>query len=503
MKYILAIDKGTSVVKCILYDQEGGECAIALRESQTNTPKLGWHEEDLDSAWILICELIKEVIEKSKLDTRQIVGIGITSHMGGLIILDENFTPLYPNVLWDDNRASSIIEKWDKSGQLEEIVKEGGQAILPGLTIPLLKWFELNQPDLLSRAKVICNTKDYLVYRFTGTIGTDESDGGWMPFDVRKRSYSRRIWELAEVEQHAHLFPMIRKSDQVAGTLLPSVASELGLEAGIPVLTGIGDANASTIGVGVIKPGQGVSIIGTSLLNNIITETVIDEPKGLGFNIPTVESCWMRMLPNTGGGSINIKWLIDIFYKNDLDPYQSLEIDVTSSKIGSKGIMFHPYISNAGVVAPFYHLGARAQFTGLHLGVERSDIARAIFEGIAYSIRDCYEACPIPLEEVRLSGGAARSKALCQIVADVLGKPVILTSGEEAAARGVAILVSVAVGLYTTIHEAADHFINIRQKYYPDLSHHQIYSQYFDLFKKTRIAMERIWTERQKIYSTF
>jgi len=503
MKYILAIDKGTSVVKCILYTQDGEERAIALRDSKTYQPQLGWHEEDLTEAWELISELIREILATSNITSKEIAGIGITSHMGGLILLDENGKPLYPNILWDDSRASNIISQWIEQGIYKEIVQEGGQALLAGLTIPLIKWFEVHKPDILNMAKYLCNTKDFLVYRLTGNLGTDESDGGWMPFDVRKRNYSTKIWQLAGIEQYSHLFPPIRKSIQIAGELQPAPAKEIGLTPGIPVITGIGDANASTIGVGVIKPGQAVSIIGTSLLNNIITPSVTVEPEGLGFNIPTIDNYWMRMLPNTGGGSINIKWLVEVLYASEKDPYTAVDIDVNSSPLGSKGVFYHPYISNAGVVAPFYNLGARAQFLGLHVEAKRKDLARATFEGLAYSMRDCYESCPIILDEIRLSGGAARSHTLCQIVADVLGKIVLLPMGEEAAARGVAILVSRALGFYRTTQEAVSQFVKTSKTFEPNLQNHSIYSELFHLFKKSRLALEEFWNERHKRYSSY
>ena len=159
----------------------------------------------------------------------------------------------------------------------------------------------------------------------TGSLGTDESDAGWMPSDVLARAYSRRVWELAGVEKYASLFPPIRPSIEVVGGVLPEVARRIGVRARTPVIAGIGDANASTIGVGVINPGQGVSIVGTSLLNNIITRGAMREPRGLGFVIPTVNGDWMRMLPNTGGGSINVQWLVDLAYRDLPNPYAVLD----------------------------------------------------------------------------------------------------------------------------------------------------------------------------------
>jgi sugar (pentulose or hexulose) kinase len=125
-------------------------------------------------------------------------------------------------------------------------------------------------------------------------------------------------------------------------------------------------------------------------------------------------------------------------------------------------------------------------------------LARAVIEGLAFSIRDCFEACPEQLSEVRLSGGSARSAVLCQTVADVLGKPVILMTGEEAAARGVAIVAAAGAGLFDSLEEATGRFTQVRQIYQPDLTKNQAYTQRFELFQQIRSAMMPIWTARQK-----
>jgi sugar (pentulose or hexulose) kinase len=499
MDYILTIDKGTTVVKAVIFDLAGREHTVVRQDEDTLHPRPGWHEEDVDQAWKDTTALVRKAVASSGLDARQIKAIGVTAHMGGLILLDRQNRPVGNNVLWDDSRASGVVDAWARSGTLEGIVSEGGQAVLAGLTVPLVKWFKDNQPDVLKRAVKLCNTKDYFVLRLTGALGTDESDAGWMPASVRRRQFSMGIFDLAGVQDFQDLFPTIRKSIDVVGGLLPAAAQELGLPEGIPVVAGIGDANASTIGVGVTQPGQGVSIVGTSLLNNIITRQVMMEPIGLGFNIPTVNEYWMRMLPNTGGGSINLRWLVELAYRDLPNPYEVLDQEAASVAPGAAGVSYHPYISSAGVVAPFYHLGARAQFTGLHTGIQRPELARAVIEGLAFSIRDCFEACPEPLSELRLSGGAARSPVLCQTVADVLGKPVQLMTGEEAGARGVAVLAAAGAGLFPSLDLAVDQFVQVRQVYSPNPDNGPVYAPCFDLFKQIRSAMMPIWSSRQAI----
>lgn len=496
--YVLTLDKGTSVIKSVLFDDQGREVATARGDGPTRQPQSGWHEEDSETVWSLVAQLFREVRASSGVRPDEVAVIAVTSHMGGLLLLDGAHRPVYPNVLWDDTRANDIVAEWAESGVLAEIVTEGGQAVLAGLTVPLLRWFDRYEPALLEHTKALCTTKDYLVLRLTGSLGTDESDAGWMPSDPFRRAYSERIWSLAGISHRADLFPPIRRSEAVAGTLLPSVASELGLKAGTPVIAGIGDANASTIGVGAIEPRQGVSIIGTSLLNNVVTGRPTREPLGIGFVIPTANGRWLRMLPNTGGGSINVQWLVDVAYRDSAAPFQKLDEEAAGVAPGASGVFYHPYISRAGVVAPFYHLGARAQFTGLHTSIGRPELARAVLEGLAYSIRDCFEPVPVQLSDVRLSGGSARSPVLCQVVADVLGKPVVLTTGEESAARGAAIVAAWGTGRYQSLKEATSVFVSVRRIFTPNPAAHAEYAERFDFFKRIRDEMLPLWSERKK-----
>lgn len=494
MPHLLAIDKGTSVVKAVLFDQDGREVATAHMAATSRYPRPGWHEEDPELAWNNVAALVRAVVSKAGIRRQDVMAIAVTAHMAGLILLDAHLRPVYPNVLWDDARAADIVREWQKAGLARELFEVGGQAVLAGLTVPLLRWFALHQPEVLNRARYLCTTKDYLVLKLTGILGTDESDAGWMPGDVRARSHSRRVHELCGVASFSHLFPPVRRSEQVAGELRPEAAAELGLPAGTRVVAGLGDANASTVGVGAVKPGQAASIIGTSLLNNLVVDHPVMEPFGIGFVLPTVGGCWLRMLPNTGGGSVNLKWLVELAYQGVEDPYTVMDREVSQQPLGSVGVFYHPYITNAGVVAPFYHLGARAQFTGLHVGASRGTVARAVYEGIAFSMLDCYGATPVEVSEVRVSGGAARSSVLCQIVADALGKPVLVPDVEEAAALGAALVAGWGVGLYPSLEEAARR-VSINRRYDPSPENHEFYRERYALFREIRETMEEVWNK--------
>lgn len=494
-QHLLAIDKGTSVAKAVLFDLQGNEVGAAHTTSETHFPNHGWHEEDPQVVWTNTAELVHRAIAENSIDPSSVVGIGVTAHMGGLTLLDRDLRPLRRSILWDDARAAAVVSAWQADGLLNEIFDIGGQALLPGLAVPLLAWLKEHEPTTLAEASHVCATKDYIVLKLTGQLGTDETDAGWMPGDVRQRSHSSRILEICGIEELAHLFPAVHASERVVGTLNQEAAQECRLPSGIPVIAGLGDANASTIGVGAVAAGQAASIIGTSLLNNLVVDHPAMEPRGIGFVLPTVSGHWLRMLPNTGGGSVNLKWLVETAYRESPQPYAVMDDDVLTEPVGARGVYFHPYVNPSGVVAPFYHLGARGQFTGLSVTTGRATLARAVYEGIALAILDCYSATPADIDEVRLSGGAARSSVLCQIVADVLGKPVVLTEGAEAAAKGASIAAAVGTGLVDTYEDGAAALVTERRRFMPDRRDHAAYAEKYSHFRRIRETMMPVWTE--------
>lgn len=496
MPCILTVDKGTSVVKVVLFREDGTQVALARRATTSSSPQPGWHEEDPQANWAVLVELTRKVLSQAGVPVEEIAAVGVTAHMSGLILLDEQYRPVYPSVLWDDARAAAIVQGWQESGLHAQLFDIGGQAIVPGLTVPLLRWFAENRPDVLRKARHLCTTKDYFVLRLTGVLGTDESDAGWMPADTTRRSYSERLWALCGIEAYGELFPPIRQSQQVVGGVTAAAAAELGIRPGTPVIAGLGDANASTVGVGAVLPGQAATIVGTSLLNNLVADRPIMEPLEIGFVLPTVDGNWLRMLPNTGGGSVNLKWLVELAYQGERHPYAVMDAEVQATPPGATGVFYHPYVNHAGVVAPFYHVGARTQLTGLHTGATRGMVARAVYEGIALCILDCYSATPGQVNEVRLSGGAARSPVLCQTIADVLGRPVLVPVGEESAAQGTAVVAGWGIGLYPDLEQGVRQCVTIERRYEPVPERTAFYAERYPLFRRIRTDMAGIWTER-------
>src|SRR5690606_17463347 len=187
--------------------------------------------------------------------------------------------------------------------------------------------------------------KDYVNYRLTGEIATDESDLSFFPCDIRTRRPSRRLFEMAGVaEMEARLAPVL-EIGSVMGRVTRRAAAETGLAEGTPVVTGAGDAVAAAVGVGALKAGQAVTVIGTSFMNNLTVDAPVLEPAGVGFLFLMPEGRWQRLMSNTGGGSLCLDWIVSAFGTkafSGTDRFAEIESQARAVAPLSNGLLIHP-----------------------------------------------------------------------------------------------------------------------------------------------------------------
>jgi sugar (pentulose or hexulose) kinase len=503
--YLLGIDKGTSVTKAVLFDADGNEIASSQAPIRTLAPHAGWQEEDPAEAWQTLKRVIREVV--SEIDAGDVAAIGVAGYMGSAWFIDDQGHETRNGIVWTDRRAAPMLERWEEEGVIEEAFDIGGNAILAGMTLVLVSWLKANEPETLAKTRHIFCSKDWVRFKLTDNVGTDETDIMWMPGDPRQRTYSETLFDLFGISQYRDRFPEPLPSDGVGGTLLPEVAEEVGLKAGLPVAVGMGDACCGHYAMGALEDGQACTILGTSLINDLTTSTPIFEPAGLGVLFTLVGRKWIRMLPNTGGGSINLRWFLDTLCEphkqraqsQGVSVYELLDADVREAPVGSNGVMYHPFINPAGVIAPFYNLSAAAGFFGLKLHNTHADMLRSVYEGVGLSVYDCFSAIPSPIESLRLTGGGARSAVWCQIVADCLDQVCQVPNGEETTAKGAAMLAGVAAGLYADYRQAVDRTVRVERTYAPDPQRVAKYRELYRLYRRIREDLQGAWHLRSQV----
>lgn len=495
--YLLGIDAGTSVIKVALIDRMGHEYATAGRPTDILTPQLSYSEARLEDFWELTADAISEVLSQSGVTGEQVAGIGLTGNMVGAWLIDDLGQPVRDAVLWNDGRTLELMQRLsvEQSGFMSTIFASSGSVMQPGCTLPIIRWLADNEPDTLEQAAHVLCCKDWLRYKLTGQIFTDVTEASVMPGDIRNRNYSEAMFDWLGVSNYRHLFPPVVPSEQVCGTVSAEAAQRTGLKVGTPVVAGAGDVPASAIGAGAVEAGVACVILGTTCLSCLVVPQPTFTPPDVGLLFCVPGDNWLRVMANIAG-TTNLDWFIGEWLgEAEASPevFASIEQAVSTRPAGANGVIYHPYLSPVGVIAPFVASGARAQFAGLLPHHKRGDLLRAIYEGVALAIRDCYAAMDTLITEVRFSGGGAKSRIWGQIIADCLGARVVVPDGAEFGAKGAALIAGVGVGWYASIQRAAVATSRPLAVYEPDPHIKLIYDGVYQNYRSIREGMYPLW----------
>jgi sugar (pentulose or hexulose) kinase len=302
------------------------------------------------------------------------------------------------------------------------------------------------------------------------------------------------------VRAYRHLVPPLQPSEKVVGVIHGEAARLTGLNAGTPVVAGAGDVPASALGVGAYEPGTACSLLGTNFLNCLVTDRPLFEPRDSGALFCLPGERWLRSAINVSG-TTSLDWAIEQFCQpekmasaSSTGLFAAVEALAAQSPPGASGIIYLPYLSSQGITAPVVEPAARAEFFGLTNEHTRADLVRAVYEGMAYSIRDCYGSIPATIDEIRLSGGAAKSRFFCQMIADSTGKRVVVPAGSEFGAKGAALLAAVGIGWFDSIPAALSVMASTPvQVYAPDPALKPIYDAAYTVYGEIRAALTPVW----------
>jgi xylulokinase/L-xylulokinase len=351
--------------------------------------------------------------------------------------------------------------------------------------------------------------KDWIKFCLTGEIVTDPTDlSDASLIDVRKRAFSQSLLGNFGMDTLLQKLPPMEKSTTIIGSVTGKAAQLTGLKQGLPVVNGMIDVAASAIGTGVIDPSMACTIVGTTLFNEI----VIDDINGLsakGSNKPSLichglDDRWL-LTYGTMTGTPNIDWLLSILYEKSCglclsDVHLIEELERVGA--GSDGVMYHPYLGEGGERAPFVKPSASAQFFGLKSRHSKHHMIRAACEGVAYSMKDCYEKFPIDPKVIRIAGGGSKSDFWCKIFANCVGKPIQVTLGDEIGAKGAAITAATSVGFFGSLEEGMDAMIKVAKQFEPDPNQASIYKDGYAIYRKIIDAMWEVWDENEKFVDT-
>lgn len=490
-KVVLGIDAGTSMTKVVAFDLQGTELAISSMKTPTTTPDTAWIEEDMWEVWQSVSHCIREVA--SRVDG-EIVAIGITATGDGTWMVDKDMKPVRPGIMWCDGRAQNIVTRWHEDGTARRSFDMCGTAPFTGTQAAQIRWLMENEPEALETAHWIFHEKDWIFYKLTGVVSTDDSDESLTHIDLRTRRYSDDLLELFGIAQFREKLPPI--TDTRAN--FAKLTADLGLPGEVTIASGPMDVQAHALGVGVIKPRQGSSVLGTAGLHQV----VMDDPNlggdMVGMTLThVVPDRWLRLNASMIA-TPNLDWILKVLDEQERDgfSYDDLDRKLESIPIGARGIIYQPYIFPGGERAPFVDAAAKGGFFGLNQHHSRFDMIRAVYEGVGLSMKDCYEHMPIEVTGIRLSGGGANSAFWSQLVCDMVETPIGIPKGSEYGAKGAAINAAVAAGLFESYEEATEAMISIDREYTPNIALKPQFDEMYGLFLELRKAHAPIWKMR-------
>ncbi|HEU4767760.1 MAG TPA: xylulokinase [Pyrinomonadaceae bacterium] len=484
---LLGIDVSTTGVKALLIDEAGQIVASATTALQLSTPKPLWSEQHPRDWWAAAVNSIKEVLREVNAD--DIAAIGLTGQMHGLVLLDEQGEVLRPAILWNDQRCGDQCDEIRASLGKERLIRISGNDALTGFTAPKILWVRKHEPDVYDRARHVLLPKDYLRYKLTSEYAMDKADGsGTLLFDLERRNWSNETLDAANIP--AEWLPKTFEGPEVTGRVTREAAEATGLREGTPVVAGGGDQAAQAVGVGAVRPGVLAVTLGTSGVVFAATESPLIEPAGrLHAFCHAVPGRWhlMGVMLSAAG---SLQWYRDAL-ACDVS-FEELVGEAGGVAAGSDGLLFLPYL--CGERTPHPDPLARGAWVGLTLRHTRGHLTRAVLEGVAFGLKDIFslmqEAGAGDVDQVRVSGGGAKSAVWRQILAEVLGTEMVTVNTTEGAAYGAALLAGVAAGAWPDVDTACAETIRVTDRISPDAAnvsrYAELYSQYQSLYPALR-----------------
>lgn len=428
----LGLDLGTSGLRALLVDGDQNVLSVSEADYRTTHLHPGWSEQNPQD-WLEACKKVLRDLCKSKpKEMAQLRGLGISGHMHGATLLDKDANVLRPCILWNDTRSAEQAANLDGLPDVRDL---SGNIVFPGFTSPKLVWVAQQEPEIFSQASKVLLPKDYVTFWLTGLFTSDMSDSaGTSWVDVGKRDWSDALLEAGGMRKDQ--MPNLYEGMDIVGTIRTELAKELGLPQEVAVVAGAGDNAAAACGIGALNEGDGFVSLGTSGVLLAARDSFAPQPSSAVHTFcHAVPGKWYQMgVILAATDSLN--WLSRILKQ---DP--AALTDSLGPTLGLPGaVQFLPYLS--GERTPHNDSVIRGAFIGLDVSSDQADLTRAVIEGVSFALRDNLEALKSTganLKCVIAIGGGSRSPYWLELIATVLGTPLLLPDeGEFGAALGAA-----------------------------------------------------------------
>ncbi|RWM11440.1 MAG: carbohydrate kinase [Mesorhizobium sp.] len=503
---IVGIDSGTSVIKAVAFELSGRQIASASVPNQYASGADGSATQSLSQTWRDCAAALRGLGDKVENLGARTAALAVTAQGDGTWLVGRENKPVADAWLWLDARASRTVERlvagplsrarFEATGTGLNTCQQGSQ----------MAHMDRHSPDLLDHAEVALHCKDWLYLNLTGARATDPSEASFTFGNFRTRRYDDTVIEALGLSRRRKLLPEIVDGTMATHSLTAEAAAETGLKAGTPVSLGYVDMVMTALGAGVCG-GEGdvaCSIVGSTgvHMRAVPTNEVHLNKEGSGYVIALPIPGLVTQVQTNMATSLNIDWVLglaaDVLKEfgheaNHRELVGRIDQWLAASQPGQ--VVYHPYISEAGERGPFVNASARAGFVGLSVSHRYPNLVRAVIEGLGLAIRDCYAAMGDLPSELRLSGGAARSKGLRGILSAAVHAPVRVSSREEAGAAGCAMMAAVAIGAYPDMSACIAEWVTplLGPVETPDPALITAYDDLFTAFRAARQVLGPAW----------
>lgn len=495
--YYLIINLGLKSVRAIIFDEAGNKY---LQESlPINTIiKANEIEQDANEWWEKLVSVTRKVTIDQEI-RKNIEYIAVTCSSGCLVSLDKNGNPVGNVLMVSDKRAGKEADEIKETAEFQKLKEKYDYEIGSYYLLPKLLWLKKNS-NKFDQISQVTTPNGFFLGRIVGKSVIDLFDGEKFYYQ-KDAGYPKELINKCGLEHIS--FPDVKMLCDDLGTITREASEELGLESDVKVVLCSYDAICAFYGSGVSKNGDCCDVSGTVTSIRVLSNNVQSDTKKNGIFVQSIGNHHIIGGSNNLGGGV-IEWLKQCFFQNETYPYEAMEAEIKNTEIGSKGLIFLPYLF--GERAPIWNDLARGVFFGIERTHGRPEFTMAVFEGIAYTVKTIVEAIGksnVEINRVMVSGGLARIHVINQIKADILGKEVYVVQEYETTAVGAMMMVAVTAGVYKDLMEASLKIVKYRAIIFPNQDNHMLYQKYFLLFSDLYEALVPMFKKRYETTSAF
>ena len=478
MQCLLGIDVGTTGTKTLLLRQDGKLLGQSYCPYETRTPAVGISEQDPGDWWNAVVQTVRQVLENQK--DVSVAAMALSTQGGTMVPVGRDFQPVRPAMVWNDIRCAEEMAAFERELGAAYIYQKTGWALEPGQNLMQIRWMRDHEPALFSKTAHFLSVPDYMAYRLTGQLAIDPSNMGINQLgDIRSGDYDPKLLAFAGIKKEQ--LPDIQPSGTPIGKLTPEAAAALGLTTDVTVVAGAHDQYAVALGAGACKNNDILIGSGTCWVVTQISDQA-DFASGLSQSVAAVPGLWGSLCALSSGG-VCLDWLRKNLASDGAgEPlgYEQINREVSTRSAARDGLFFYPFTGYA-TDGKFFKKGT---FSGMDLSHDKFHLARAVMEGVVYQILWMLEGFSAKPAELRLTGGATKSRLWCQMLADMSGLPVRIPETADLACVGAAILSGVGCGIYENGAEGYACMAVTEQTLLPDLNQTAMYQQQMKIYRQ-------------------